>query len=266
MAGTFYRFMTYNIHGGVDRRGRPSLPAAAATIAAIRPDLAGLQEVERGFRARGGFADQPFLLAEALGYQCRFAAALDRDPGGSGGKFGNAVLSALPIISSWAAPLPHRGESRAVMGVSVRASSDRLHFLVCHLGLDREERREQVWVILRRAEALRGPVILAGDFNAPPDAPELSPLFTRWREAQNACGLDRATFPSSGARIDYIFLPPEWRVLKAQIVPSPASDHRPLVVDAAPPARRVGRGERGAGSDGDKEKGRNVAEGDAGNR
>ncbi|MGE5598736.1 MAG: endonuclease/exonuclease/phosphatase family protein [Bacteroidota bacterium] len=233
MAGIFYRLMTYNIHGGTDSHGHPSLPAVAATISAIHPDLSGLEEVERGFRARSGYADQPHLLAESLDYNCRFAAALDREPGAPGGEFGNAALSAAPIISSWTAELPHDGEPRIVMGISVRAASGPMHFLVTHLGLDQEERREQIQAIIARAETLCGPVILVGDFNARPDDPELTPLFARWREVQSALGLNLPTFPASGARIDYIFVPRDWQVLRAEVVPSPASDHWPLVADVA---------------------------------
>lgn len=227
------RVMTYNVHGGLDRRGRPSLDAVGETISSIRPGIAGLQEVEQVFRAAAGFADQPRLLAEHLGWDCRFAAAIDRDPGGETGKFGNAVLSVWPIMGAWSLPLPSLAEPRILLGASVQTPCGRCTFLVCHLGLGREERQRQVRAILDKAASLRGPFILAGDFNAPPDAPELAPLFAAWQEAQTACGSDQATFPPTKARIDFIFFSPEWRVLRTQVVPSPASDHWPLVTDLA---------------------------------
>lgn len=231
MAEAFIRVMTYNIHGGLDRLNRPSLAQITATIRAIRPDLAGLQEVERGFRARAGFADQAALLAEMLGRECRFAAAIDARPGTDRGKFGNAALSAWPIGSSWKLRFPGGREPRSLLGITAETPVGRLNFLVCHLGLDPGERARQVRAILAKACCLRGPLVLVGDFNAPPAAPELAPLFDRWREAQSERGVDLPTFIPSGARIDYIFYSPHFRARRASVIPSPASDHHPLVAD-----------------------------------
>ena len=226
--------MTYNIHGGLDRRNRPSLERIGETIAQCRPTLAGLQEVERGFRARAGFADQPVHLGRQLGMDMRFAAAINLFPGAARGKFGNAVLSGWPIASAWAERLPWRREPRVLLGTTVQGTWGHLDFLVCHLGLHQGERARQVEAILAKARSLPGPVILTGDLNAGPDAPELAPLFAEWQEAQAVFGLDQPTFPPSGARIDYLFFPRSWRIIRTQVIPSPASDHWALVGDAAP--------------------------------
>ena len=231
MTAPFCRVMTYNIHGGLDRRNRPSLEGIGETIAQCRPFLAGLQEVERGFRARSGFADQPLQLSRQLGMDMRFAAAINLFPVATRGKFGNAVLSGWPITSAWAERLPWRREPRVLLGTAVQGPWGRLDFLVCHLGLHQGERARQVEAILAKARSLPGPVILTGDLNAGPDAPELAPLFAEWQEAQTAVGSDRPTFPPSGARIDFIFCPIGWRVLRTWVIPSPASDHWPLVAD-----------------------------------
>lgn len=227
----FIRVATYNIHAGLDPAGRPSLPGIRTTLGQIRPDLVGLQEVERGFRARAGYADQAGLLADELGLDLRFGPAIDLAPGEAAGKFGNAVLSTMPIAGCRLERLPGRGEPRVLLDAAVDTPWGRAHFLTCHLGLDREERRRQIDCILKRIEALRAPAILAGDFNARPGDPEMAPLFAALAEAQTVGGQDRTTHPRSGARIDYIFATPDWQFLRAQVVPSPASDHLPLVAD-----------------------------------
>ncbi len=231
MTVPFCRVMTYNIHGGLDRQNRPSLEQIRETIALVRPDLAGLQEVERGFRPRAGFADQPALLGRQLGLDFRFAAAINLSPDAAWGKFGNAVLSGWPIAATWAERLPWRREPRALLGTVVETPWGRVDFLVCHLGLQQAERARQIEAILAKARRLPGPVILAGDLNAGPGAPELAPLFAGWQEVQTACGMDQPTFPPAQARIDYIFCPRSWRILRARVVASPASDHWPLVAD-----------------------------------
>ncbi|MGE5530364.1 MAG: endonuclease/exonuclease/phosphatase family protein [Patescibacteria group bacterium] len=232
MDRAFLRVMTYNIHGGLDRLGRPSLLQAGETIARSGAALAGLQEVELAFRARSGFADQPAILSASLGLDCRFAPALDRKPGARGSKFGNALLSVWPVLRSWSYPLPGRGEPRVLLAGLVETPEGRIHFLVTHLGLDSLDRALQVRTIMAHAAPLPGPLILAGDLNAPPGAPELAPLFAVWQEAQTAAGLDLPTFPPAGARIDYLFFSSHWRIRAARVVPSPASDHWPLVADA----------------------------------
>ncbi|MCL6613218.1 MAG: endonuclease/exonuclease/phosphatase family protein [Firmicutes bacterium] len=231
MRNGFLRAMTYNLHGGRDPLNRPSLDGIAATITAAEADLIGLQEVERRFRDR---TDGAALLAAAVGRELRFAPALDRMPGEPGGEFGLAVLSRWPILRSSFILLPSRGEPRILLSALVEGPWGPLRFLTCHLGLDAEERRGQVEAIVRFVEGFRGPAVLAGDFNAPAEAAELGPLFTRWQEVQTACGLNEATFPAAAARIDFIFCPRSWRVLCAAVLPSPASDHRPVVADLVP--------------------------------
>lgn len=233
MANQFCRVMTYNIHGGLDRRNQPSLDLIGTTIAQCRPVLVGLQEVERRFRARAGFADQPAQLGRQLGMDFRFAAAINLFPAPARGKFGNAVLSGWPITSAWAERLPWRREPRVLLGTAIESPWGRLHFLVCHFGLHQSERARQVEAILAKARTLPGPVILVGDLNAGPGAPELAPLFAEWQEVQTSYGLNQPTFPASGARIDFIFCPAGWRVLRTWVIPSPASDHWPLVADLA---------------------------------
>ena len=231
MRNGFLRAMTYNLHGGRDPLNRPSLDGIAATIKAAEADLIGLQEVERRFRGR---TDQAALLAAAVGRELRFAPALDRTPGEPGGAFGLAVLSRWPILRGSSHPLPSAGEPRILLSTLIAAPCGSLHFFTCHLGLSRDERRDQVEAIVRLVEGFPGPAVLAGDFNAPPEAAELAPLFTRWQEVQTACGLNEATFPAAAARIDFIFCPRSWRVLRAAVLPSPASDHRPVAADLVP--------------------------------
>lgn len=235
MGESIYRVMTYNIHGGLDAGHRPSLPGLSRTIGASRAGLIGLQEVECCFRRRSGFADQPALIAARLNLDCRFAAAIDRAPLTSRGKFGNAVLSCWPILHAWQRFLPSQGERRVLLGAQVQGPSGCLTLSTCHLGLDRRERELQVEEVVRAIESLTGPFLLCGDFNALPGAPELAPLFDRWREVQTARGMNLPTFPPGGARIDFIFVSPHWEILTATVMDSPASDHLPLVAELALP-------------------------------
>jgi endonuclease/exonuclease/phosphatase family metal-dependent hydrolase len=120
-----------------------------------------------------------------------------------------------------------------------------LAVIATHFGLDHNERQAQVQALLAIIDqwALRGPLVVAGDFNAQAASDELAGLRARLVDVAQVMGLtgeERMTFPSGpkGARtddgwtgaIDYIFV--------RDVAPGTvhvnfdltrASDHQPLV-------------------------------------
>ena len=79
----------------------------------------------------------------------------------------------------------------------------------------------------------KSPTLLFGDMNAPPSAPELQPLFTRLRDAWPSDSGTGFTYPANEPirRIDYVLISPHYRLASAMVVPSVASDHRPVIVE-----------------------------------
>jgi endonuclease/exonuclease/phosphatase (EEP) superfamily protein YafD len=79
-----------------------------------------------------------------------------------------------------------------------------------------------------------GGVIVAGDFNAPPE----SAFFRRdwgafgnaFSDAGNGWGLTKFT-RLHGVRIDHILYAPPWRCVRAWVGPNAGSDHRPVVAE-----------------------------------
>lgn len=197
------RVGTYNIHHGADGQGRLDLARTAAAIASLRADVIGLQEVDVGYGARSGFEDQAARLAELLGLQVCFGAAIDRpgvdrsgtdgaDGGGRRQQYGLALLTRHEIVAHAMHPLPGHPalgalhEHRGLLSTTVRpAGQDSLDVLVTHLDHeDPRHRSAQVLRILEHTAALEGPALLLGDFNADPGAPELAALSAGgWREA-----------------------------------------------------------------------------------
>jgi endonuclease/exonuclease/phosphatase family metal-dependent hydrolase len=156
-------------------RGGPwddRLAVIRAGLAAMRPDVVCLQEV----LAMPDF-DQARLIAEGLGYDVAFG----RD-GDDHYPFGNAILSRWPMERTLARPLPRGGtdENRSVTFASVRTPFGALPVFSTHLNWKLHHghvRVQQVRAIVafidEQTDEADLPAVLAGDFNAEPDADEI---------------------------------------------------------------------------------------------
>ena len=143
-------------------------------VAAIDPDLVGLQEViEHDGRT------QAEAIGEGLGYHAAFGVAHDL---GAGVKFGNAVLSRWPITRQEIFPLPNAGsaESRSLLMTEIASPHGKIPFFVTHLnwkfheGHVREEQCLAIATIVKETAPIAGlPPVLVGDFNAQPEATEI---------------------------------------------------------------------------------------------
>ncbi len=111
-------------------------------------------------------------IARALGYDYALYPAVIHPT--SGRYFGPAVLSRWPIERSWKVLLPHRGwtrgQRRTATAAIVRVRNTRVLAYAVHLEtpvqVSEAERRDQALAVLKDAEAFRGPVVIAGDFNS----------------------------------------------------------------------------------------------------
>jgi len=114
----------------------------------------------------------------------RFGAAIPR---GEGDGYGVALLSRAPIGAAVMHPLPGAPgprplrEPRGLLDARVEVpGAGPLRVLVTHLDHDHRSHRDaQVREILRLVAEDAGPVVLLGDLNADPSAPELAGLRSR---------------------------------------------------------------------------------------
>ncbi|PXY28478.1 metal-dependent hydrolase [Prauserella muralis] len=248
------RVLSYNIHAGIGADGALDLARTAAAIRATGADVVGLQEVDVRWSARSGYADQVSELARLTGMRAFFAPIYDLapEPGRTERRrYGVAVLSRHPIVRAVnhpltrlstvepdPAPAPAPGFAEVVL--SVRGTV--VHVYSTHLDhrADPAVRATQVTEtvdILDRAPRGAAQVLL-GDVNAPPDAPELVPLFARVRDAWPAAHGDGAggfTYPAEtpSSRIDYVTVSGPIRVRSAAVPGTRASDHLPVLAELA---------------------------------
>lgn len=235
--------MSFNIEGHAALLREAHLGEIAAVIRRHKPDIVGLQEVHRGtWQSR--FDDQIAELSRLTGL--KFAYGRSVSP--VRGEYGNAVLTRGAIVASDVIALPSLGEPRSLLRSTIDLDGVRLDFYVTHLTawgrVRRQNREAQCSCVAEHLRGSRVPFIVAGDFNAPLDTPEMKPLGSSdtVRYAGNPA---EESHPLTGDRLDHIFTDSGFTVVSATVLREGPSDHWPLIarlrwtrndVAPAPPA------------------------------
>lgn len=233
------RALTLNLNFDLDGKGRwPDRRAVIGeALSRLRPDVVALQAVRRA----AGEADQAAQVARAAG----FSAAAFVPVSGNGDADGMAVLSRWPILATRAHPLPASRSAddpspRALVEARMSVDGRAWTLFNGHFSWVPEVNAANVAAAASLIAAARGPALLMGDFNAPPDAPSLAPLrAAAWTDAwarlkPNDPG---PTFESDRlfTRIDYVWTNPEAASLLTRVDrvdpggPPFMSDHLGLV-------------------------------------
>jgi len=246
--GRHVRLMTYNVHGCRGMDGRYSVERIARVIAREKPHVVCLQELDQE-RQRSGHVDQAHEIASRLESGYHFHSVREADDG----RFGDAVLSRLPLRVLRAGPLPALEtrlelEPRGVLWVEVDADGETIQVMNTHLSIAERERRLQVEALVGQEwlghPDCRGPVVLAGDLNATStsytgrrlsgvlrDAVLADPRRRRLGERRPRTWSGRMPI----LRIDHVFTSAHFRVVGLDVprtrLTRTASDHLPLVVD-----------------------------------
>jgi endonuclease/exonuclease/phosphatase family metal-dependent hydrolase len=244
------RVVNYNIHTGIGSDGRLDLDRTIETLRGFDADVIGLEEVDVHWAARSDWRDQAHEIARGLDMEVFFAPIYRLDPPAEGEpmrEYGLAVLTDLPVLSTEdhlltrlstqsSDPVPEPAPGFPEVVVNARGAI--VHVYATHLDYraDPSVRAMQVDDTLQilDEDGERAQQVLVGDFNAPPDAPELAPLWTElidsWDVAGQGAGL---TYPAVDPvkRIDYVTHSPNVETVDAEVVDTIASDHRPVVAD-----------------------------------
>jgi endonuclease/exonuclease/phosphatase family metal-dependent hydrolase len=246
-------------------------------IRGLDADIVALQEVAI-FTPNGELDDQAIELARLTDRHVRYAAVhafalIEPENGRAIGAatWGNAVLTRRALDDGFAVGLPVGGdddpvepadsgsplagvtfahapygtrEPRCAIGGRLATAAGDVAVLNAHLtyaGTD--QRRRQAEELARIASGLGGPVIVAGDFNAAIEAPELGALAGGFDDAFRASGLepgDPRRASCGPFRIDHL-LSRGLRALDCRVVTEAGevSDHLPVLATfevAAPSA------------------------------
>ena len=252
------RVATYNMHFGNDARDRYNLQRTIDTLAGLKADLIGVQEIVRNhelYRCDDQPAQVAAGLRRATGRPWTYVyvnewvteqrGCLDSRRGDDIETEGLAFFAQAPSLEVDYVRLWHTR-----IGLRVRVpQAPQIAVVVTHLAssaANRDDRIRQVATLAPWVEA-QGPLrILMGDFNAEPEAAEIQPLFAGQRDAWTEAARhgrargpqDGSTRPHKSSRIDYVtYTPaPQLRLESIEVVdtssllnPWEASDHRPVV-------------------------------------
>jgi endonuclease/exonuclease/phosphatase family metal-dependent hydrolase len=250
--GTF-RVATFNIQHGLNNDGRYDLKYAIQTIAALKPDIVGVQELTRNHPAYN-CEDQPALIAQGLTaatgrqwsylYKNEWNTTVTDCRGDTPETEGIGFFAPAPIADGGSVALWN-----GRLGVKTTLQGSRaLPVMVTHLQsgkLDQNaaDRVRQLGTLLPWTLSQGTPRLLVCDCNLNPLSPEYQQIRAGYRDAWAdavAAGtakgrMDGITHKSS--RIDYVFYDPGTvlELVSVENVETPrligleASDHRPVV-------------------------------------
>ena len=281
------KLVTWNIQWGRGADGRVDLDRIVADARMLADfDVLCLQEVSDGYPELAGCdgSDQFTALAQRLpGYAAFEGVATDTPrPGGGRRRFGNMILTRLPVrqafrhLLPWPADPGVRSMQRGLLELTVDAAFGRLRVATTHLEYYSESQRAAQAERLRElhaegwrqsqaappGDASQGPfeavargagLVLVGDFNFRPEAPErvritapsddpaVPALHDAWtllhRGAPHATTVGRndpVQWPGPAFTCDFVFVSDDLapRVAAVEVDDrSNASDHQPMLLE-----------------------------------
>lgn len=228
------RVMTWNICNpcGTSNADR------AAEIATYAPQVIGLQEAcARDVERIRNHLENLYGLV----YHVEYGTVLQSwgrcggvpwNPGG----YGQAILSAAPMKDRVNVEYRDGGsEDRGYMAVTTTVDGREVRVFNTHLAQRRQEefRTDQVAALAERV-ARHDRAIVLGDFNAVPDAAELTPMWALAEDTDPECrpSPTGTCLPTTDwqSKFDYVFLRGITPV-EHHVVPTSNSDHHPLHTD-----------------------------------
>lgn len=229
------RVMTYNIHVGVGMDKKLDLQRIADVIKHEKPDVVGLQEVDRRVKRTEG-KDEIAELAKLTEMHFAFAHNLDYQ----GGQYGVAILSRFPI-----GKIDHRkyenrrvAERRGMLRVELNVRGRTVNFVTTHLDYQyADSRLFETEQLLSFLADVKGPLIVTGDFNDEPAGSSYKMMVGQFEDAwiRSRAKGQGLSYPADKPvkRIDYIFTrnATGLKAKRAWVVDTLASDHLPVVAE-----------------------------------
>lgn len=171
-SGQKLRVATFNIWHDAGGNWPARLPLIVAALRQTRAEIIGLQEVLED-RDRG-LANQARTISRALGHgEVHFVSS---DVEGAARRFGNAIVSSLPVIEVASTRLEPLSDYRTAIRARVRTTRGPVDVANTHLAWQADAGPVRARQLAHLADWLprdNVPLIVMGDFNAPLGEPAL---------------------------------------------------------------------------------------------
>ena len=198
-----------------------------------KPDLVGLQEVDRGVKRTEG-KDEIAELAQMTRMDYAFAHNLDYQ----GGQYGVAILSRslLKNVEHQMFANKREAERRGMLRVEIEVDGKVVNFVTTHLDYQYEDGRVfETEQLLKFLEPVQGPLIVVADMNDEPTGAAYKLMRSKFEDAWVASHAkdEGFSYPADKPikRIDHIFYRDGFKAKKASTVQTLASDHVPVVAE-----------------------------------
>lgn len=221
-AGSSLKVATFNIWHDAGGQWPRRLELLTATLRAANADVVALQEVLED--SRKGLPNQADTIAAALGYpEVHFVAV---EPEGAPKRYGNAILTRLPVIEVDRHKLEPLNDYRTAIRVRVRTETGPVDIVGTHLAWKPDQgpvRAQQLADLLAWLPQDGVPLVVMGDFNAPLDDSGLAAMGPpRFESALPAGAAETTLNPARGHDprvIDHIFVEREhFAVMGAEVI------------------------------------------------
>ncbi len=207
------KIVSYNIHKGMDTNNVFTLNKIIKYLKKLDADIICLQEV---------LYNQFAVLKQSLKVDGVFAANINKPTL----MYGIATLSKNEILDKEHVFLKSKGEQRGFLHTNIFSKHCCIDVMNTHLGLDKDERKEQLNQIIDYTNRLRKAKVICGDFN------EKNIFINTFNDsAIYTNNQSIATFEKSNARIDYILVDKTLEIYKYKVDKTNLSDHYPIIVD-----------------------------------
>ncbi len=228
--GDTLKVMSYNLRFGE----LSPIPEIAKYIASENPDIVAVQECDWNTHRKRAPHQNGVKFMNELAYHSGMFGIYGKAIDYSGGYYGIGILSKYPILKMERVhlPNPENHEQRAMLVAEIELPDGKTVTFVCtHLEVATpESRMVQAKFVEKQLKKTKGPVILAGDMNAEPGAPEMDYFLKNWKDLSNSELTYHTRKPE--VKIDWIFAKPAdcIELISADVRENiMLSDHFPLI-------------------------------------
>ncbi|MCI9258817.1 MAG: endonuclease [Romboutsia sp.] len=207
------KIVSYNIHKGMNANNVFTLNKIIKYLKELDADIICIQEI---------LYSQFAILKQSLKLDGVFAANINK----STLMYGIATLSKNEILDKKHIFLKSKGEQRGFLHTNIFSKIRSVDVINTHLGLDKDERKEQLNQIVDFTNRLRKAKVICGDFN---EKNIFISIFNDSAIYTNNQSI--ATFEKSNARIDYILVDKSLGIYKYKVDKINLSDHYPIITE-----------------------------------